>query len=426
MAVNQDTNIASSPSEFNIKYIRILTSQSDEFVDITKMVNYVEVYESIYAPFITMKINITDALSLTHILPLVGEEFVEVDIVGPDGEVGIRQQGFYIYKLSDRVAASDRTFVYTLHCISGPAIADMNLKLSQSISGQPSDIVTTQLAKDSLMIAKPILSHPTKNAVSYISNYWSPMQNIKYLCDRAVSRDTESASYLFYETKQNFIFAPLDVLVSQAAAADYFYSVNTHSDDVSLKTEQGIVQKLYVDEGFDYIDRIMTGAYGNRTLTVNLTNKRYEYNYYDFLDAFNNFARLNQKPFASPSAPRRINSTFRTRTYNSQTMDKMSSEMTRNWFSQRLTELASINTQTVYIDIAGRMNLYVGDVINLIVPISHLSTDDSSERDMSASLDKTLSGRYLITSLKHVFTRDRHTLHLQINKDSLFTDSGKK
>ena len=426
MAVNQDTNIASAPSEFNINYVRILTSRSDEQVDITKMINYIEVYESIYSPFLTLKINILDAMSLTSILPLVGEEYIEVDIVGPDGEVGIRGQGFYVYKMTDRLAVSDRAMSYTLHCISGPAIVDMNLKLSQSLSGQPSDLVTTQLGKTGLSIIKPIYAQPTKNSVSYISNYWSPMQNIKYLCDRSVCKDTGAPSYMFFETKKSFMFVPLDVMVAQDASCDYFYSVNTHSEKVSLDTEQGIVHKLYVDDAFDYIDRIMTGAYGNRSLIVNTTNKRYEYNYYDFLDSFSNYARLNQAPFASENAVRRINSVFRTRSYSSQTMDKMSTEMTRDWFGQRLTEMAAINSQTVYLDVSGKMNIYAGNVINLIVPVAHITNSESSANDMSSSLDKTLSGRYLITSLKHVFTRERHTVHMQINKDSLFKESGKK
>lgn len=425
MAVNQDTDIASAPSEFNINYVRILTTRSDDPIDITKMINYMEIYESIYSPFLTLKVNITDAISLTSILPLIGEEYLEVDIVGADGEIGLRAHGFYIYKMSDRANVSDRAVSYTLHAISGPAIVDMNLKISQAFTGQPSDIVENQLCKVGMSIGKQIYSHPTKNKVSYISNYWSPVQNIKYLCDRAVSSNTNSPSYVFFETKKSFVFCPLDILVSQDAVADYFYSINTHSNKLPLDKEQGIVHKMYVDDGFDYIDRIMTGAYGNRSLVVNTTNKRYNYNYYDFLDAFSKFARLNQKPMASEAAVRRINSVFRTRTQAGNSFDGMASESTGEWFSQRLTELASINSQTVFLDVAGRMNIYAGNVINLIVPLSHISTSDSAPKDFSETMDKTLSGRYLITSIKHFFDRERHTTHLQINKDSLFKTDNK-
>ena len=164
----------------------------------------------------------------------------------------------------------------------------------------------------------------------------------------------------------------------------------------------------------------MTGAYGNRALSVNTTNKRYNYNYYDFLDAFSNFSRLNQIPFGSEKAVRRINSVFRTRTFESMSFDGMPSEMNQDWFKQRITELASLNSQTVYLDVSGRMNIYAGNVINLVVPLSHLSNSPTAPKDVGSLLDQTLSGRYLVTSIKHIFDRERHTVSLQINKDSLF------
>lgn len=423
MALNQDTNIASSPSKFNINYVTLLTSSSDTPVDITKMINYIEVFESIYSPFLTMKINITDSVSMNSILPIIGEEYLEADIVGPDGDVGIRQQGFYVYKLTDRIAVSDRAMTYTLHCISGTGVMDMNLKISQAFTGQPSDLVEKNLLQDSLAVTKQIYSHPTKNQVSYISNYWSPLQNIQFLCERSVSQDTKSPSYVFFETKKSFIFSPLDILVAQDAALSYMFSINPHEESMSLGTEQEIIQKMYVDESFDYIDRITTGAYGNRALFVNTMNKRYEYNYYDYLDAFSNFARLNQKPFGSTNAIRRINSVFRTHAYPSMSFDKMSSESNQEWFMQRITELSSINSQTVYLDVAGRMNIYAGNVVNVVVPLSHIDSSDTAPKDFGSTLDQTLSGRYLVTGIKHLFDRERHTVSLQLNKDSLFSNT---
>lgn len=412
--------VPQTPSGFTINYATILTSRSDEEIDIVKMINYVEVFESIYAPFITMKVNILDAMSLNSLLPIIGEEYLEIDIVGIDGEVGMRNQGFYIYKITDRIVVSDRATSYTLHCISAPAIVDMNIKISKSYKGLASDIVRDQLCTDSLSIKKELYCHPTKNSISYISNYWSPMQNIKYICDRAVSADTKDPSYLFYETKKSFLFIPLDTLVSQPASFDFLYVNNPHSPDMLNSTEDRIIQKMYVDDQFDYIDRVMSGAYGNRTLTVNTTNKRYAYSYYDFLDAFSTFARLNPSPMSSEKATRRINSMFRVRTFESLSVDGMPSEMNQEWFSQRITELAAINSQTVFIDVSGRMNIYAGNVVNLVVPMTHIAKSDSGEKDLGSLIDKTLSGRYLVTSIKHKFDRERHTISLQINKDSMF------
>lgn len=414
--INNDPNGTTSASEFDVNYVHIYTYNSELPIDITKMVNYIEVFESIYTPFITLNINITDTLSLNNILPFIGEEFIELDVRGPDGQFGIIKEAFYIYRLSDRMAASDKAFIYTLHCISSAAIADMNLKISQSMSGQPSDIVKTKLA-NAMVITKTMYSHPTKNAISYISNYWTPMQNINYICERAVSKDTSSASYLFYETIKQFNFVPLDALVAQEANFTYFYAPNTHIP--GIESQQMIIHNLYVDETFNYLNRLMDGAYGNRTLTVNPTRKSYSYNYYDFLESYDKHSRLNTLPFATGNAPRRINSVFRTKISPSQSIPTMDSDRSSEWHRQRLTELAAINSQSINIDVIGRFNLNAGNVIEVVVPVSDISNSESEENGMRKSFDRTLSGRYLVTSIKRLLTRERHTMTLQASKDSM-------
>lgn len=413
----QNPNGITRPSEYKVQYIRLHTPTLDAPLDITKLVNYVEVFESLYSPFLTVNINITDNQSLTHLMPLIGEEFVEVDIRGADNVTGIIGQSFYIYKVSDRTQVSDKTFTYTLGCISPAAIFDMNLKISQAMAGKPSDIVKDKMCLNSLAIDKPVYAHPTKYDVAYISNYWSPMKNIKYLCDRAVSNDTGAASYLFFETIKGFNFVPLDMLAGQDAVGDYFYVTNTQTPDIAAQMQ--IIHNLYVDEQFNYINRIMSGAYGNRALTVDTLKKQYQYQYYDFLESYNKFARLNEQPFATDNAVRRINAVFRTHEFASQAIPTMPNEHSGDWFRQRLTELASINSQTICFDSVGRFNIQVGNVVNVVVPLSSIPNIDSAKADFSKIIDKTLSGRYMITGLKHMLDRERHTIHVQASKDSM-------
>lgn len=412
--LNHDPNGASSASEFQINYVHIYTYRSELPVDITKLVNYVEIYESVYSPFMTLNVNITDTQSLNHLLPMIGEEFIELDIRGPDGETGLIKQAFYIYKLSDRMQAADKAFVYTLNCISSAAVVDMNLKISQAVSGQPSDIVKEKFARGSLAVTKDVYSHPSRDKISYISNYWTPLQNIRYLSERTVSKDTGAASYLFFETKKQFVFAPLDALVRQEANYTYFNLPNNHN--TGIIEQQSIVHKLYVDETFNYINRIMDGAYGNRTLTVNPTRKSYTYNYYDFLESYDKFSRLNTQPFGTNDAPRRINSVFRVRTSPSSTIPGMPTDHADDWYKVRLTELAAMNSQFLNLDVSGRFNIYAGNTIELAVPVSVIPSETKSIKDV---LDRTLSGRYLVTGIKHILTRERHTMSLQVSKDSI-------
>lgn len=412
-----DPNGATSASEYKFEYVKLHTQTSEIPLDITKMINYVEVFESIYSPFLTLNINISDTQSIINTLPLIGEEFLEIDIRGADGKTGIVGQTFYIHSLTDKLQAADKTFVYTLHCISAPAIFDMNLKISQAIQGQPSEIVMNKLLKNALTVDKPVYSHPTKHSVAYISNYWSPVQNIKYLCDRSVSEDTGSASYIFFETVYGFNFVPLDILVARESLGTFFFGVNTHASD--METQQHIIQSMYVDESFNYIDRIMSGMYGNRALTVDVLSKNYNYSHYDFTDSFNKFNRLNESPFGTDNVTRRINSVFKHRVVPSSSYPSMVDEYNMDWFKQRVTELASINSQQIHIDISGKLSITAGSVIDVFVPKTSVPSMDNNKPDMLSLADRSLSGRYLITGLKHMFDRERYTTHLELSKDSM-------
>lgn len=417
--VNSFSNGVSTASEYTINRVSLYTKGSEQPIDIRMMVNYIEIFESIYSPFLTVNINITDAQSINHVLPIIGEEFIELDVRGPDGKTGILGEAFYVHKLSERIPVGDKAYTYTLHCISPSAIIDMNLKLSKSMVGTAASLVENDLCKTSLSIKKPMVVHPTKNTLSYISNYWSPLKNISFICDRAISDDTSSASYVFYETKKSVNFVPIDGLVAQPSSWSFYATINAHVTtdprSANIEEQQTIIHNLYVDEAFNYIDRIMSGAYGNRTLNVDISKKSYNYAYYDFIDSFEGHNRLNQLPYASADTVRRINAVFRHRETASSSIPNMPDDATDMWFTQRLTELASITAGKISFDASGRFNIYAGNVVDVVIPTSIIPKDSN----INSMIDRTLSGRYLVTGLKHMLSRERHTISIEAMKDSL-------
>jgi len=405
--------------DYNLRSIFLRSFRYEEKLDITQLFASMEVYESIYSPFMTLRIDILDSAGLLDKAKIIGDEFIELDIRDADNATGIIGENFYIYKITDRVAISDKGSTYTLHCISLPALADMNMLISKSFKGQPSEIIK-EIFTNYLYSEKTLTIENTKNSIQYVSNYWSPIRNIKFLCDRSIGRETKTPAYFFFENKKEFIFCSLNALVQQDSTHDFFYTVNRKvlGDD---ENKMKIIEKIYVDESFDYIKRLKTGAYGNRTLVVNPFTKTYKYNYYDFIESFNDFSRLNTEPFTSVDAPRKINSLFRTRVAPDMSFSSMNSEMNAEWFAQNPTEYASIDSQKIQIDVPGRFNIYAGSVVSVFMYSDVLTSND----DLTTAMDSVLSGRYLATSLKHLFTKERHSLHMELSKDSLITKVNK-
>jgi hypothetical protein len=399
--------------KYNLRYIALHSFRYEGPIDITDMFSSMEIYESIDTPFITIKLNLIDQVGLIDNARVIGDEFIHIDVRGADDVVGIIDQYFYIYKITDRLPISDRGVTYTLHCMSRSALNEVNTLVSKSFNGQPSELAKTILT-DYMGTDKEIYAEETKNKIQYISNYWSPVRNLKFLADRSISKETMSPAYVFYETKRSYIFASLNNLINQPAAYQYFYSVNTKQVGAEIDKAK-IIEKLYIDTGFDYIQRLKTGAYGNRSLIVNPMDKTYRYSYYDFIESYDKNARLNEMPFTSDDAPRRIHSMFNYRVAPTVYYHAMDKEYNEEWFSQNITEHAAKEAQSIQIDVSGRFSIYAGNVIEVYMYSEALSRKD----DMYSGLDSVYSGRYLVKSIKHTLDRERHMMSLQLNKDSL-------
>lgn len=410
-----EINAIQFPGEFKADRAVVRTYTGEE-LDIVLHIHQISVFEDLFSPFLTVELEIRDSVGLLHKLPFKGEEIITLSVTDADGAFGLQDAVFSIYKLKDVVQAADRSFVYRLCCISIEAVWDMNLKISKAYTGQAADLIRTLVQVEGLETDKEVFIEPTTNQLSYISNYWSPVENIKYICDRAVTKDGGSASCLFYETKKGFAFASLNTLVAADSVATYQFSVGGLGD-VSNGIQR--IERYWIDTGFDYIDRVHKGAYGNRSLIVDPYNKTYDYSYYDFVDAFADINHLNPKSFSSDAATRRLNTFFRTRVAPSRSFASMPNEAHDQWFKQRVTELGAMSAYNITIQVAGRMDIVVGDCVDVFLYSGQLPNDGSSRNDFNEVIDKIYSGRYLITGIRHTLNKERHVMNLSLSKDSL-------
>ena len=284
----------------------IMTSLSGAVLDITDVCSRVEIFEDIYSPFLTMNISVIDSIGIAEKMPIIGEEYLTVNITDATGN-GLINKEFYVYKVKDRVEVADRSISYVLCCISVQAIVDMNLKISRSFSDKPENIVKQLVKEMSIGNLVTTIAEESKNSVQFISNYWSPIQIIKFLCDRAVSKASASPSYIFFESLEGFRFVSMDALVSQPSSHAYVHSVKKDND---IAAGLSRIHKIHIDEDFDYIRRIHTGMYGNRLLTVDPFNKSYDMRYLDISYQQEKQSRLNPKALFTENATRRLNSNF--------------------------------------------------------------------------------------------------------------------
>lgn len=406
------TNKMEFPGDFNFD-VALITTFAGAEIDIRELIHSVTIFEDIYSPFLSVEILIEDHIGLYHKLPIRGgEEVITLNLTSTDGVSGFKNSVFSVFKTKDFIEKGERGFMYTLCCISIEAVKDMSLKISKAFDGTATSIAKKLVQKEGLSTDKDFFTEESSGNISYISNYWPPIKNIKYLTQRAIATASKSPSFMFFETKYGFHFMSLASLKSQDPAMTLVYS-KRKDNDVAAGSRR--IEKLYIDRGVDYIDRVQNGALGSTTVYVDPTKKSWKTKYIDFTTQFDNQARLNETGMSTDNVTRRTNGTFFLNVTPTYTVDSMQDEYSETWFQERRMELASIKAFDIQVEMPGSLEVATGHTVDVYV----YSGDIPTSNDLTSNLDSVYSGRYLVTGINHTFSRTRHSMLLSLSKDSL-------
>ena len=380
----------------------------------------IQIFEDIFSPFITGTITITESFDLMNKLPLIGEEFLILDLTTPGFEKRIKGR-FYVFKCSEKVAIRDKLSAYTLSFISIDAVNDLNIRLNNAWSGFCSDIAFRLIAKDKFGVQteKPINIEDTINGIKFVCNNWSPVKAINYAAEKSVNKDGIS-SYLFFENRDGFNFVSLHTLYQGNTIQDFIFDnyerTETNVGDTIRDIEQDYkrIISMSMPDGFDFIDRLSKGMFTSNLTSYDMVTKRFKRQYFSYQEEFNKIPHLNKFPLNSTevvSAPDSLvyNKIKHTAMHNG--FDDVSNS---DKFLFRLSALANTQGFKLRVETLGRTDYTVGKVISL--KTFRLETVNDKSND---SVDPTYTGKYLISAVKHNVGGNKHTCTLELIKDSL-------
>ena len=123
----------------------------------------------------------------------------------------------YIHKINLQEGLNEGSQVVSLEFASSEGLRNQTTRVSQSYSGQPSDIVEKILRDDSYLKSKKELTvEPTANNVKVVFPNYKPFRCIRHLLNISNSAVANSSpSYLFYETAAGFNFRTFDGLCKE-------------------------------------------------------------------------------------------------------------------------------------------------------------------------------------------------------------------
>lgn len=414
------TNELKAAGEVDIQRVEIVAS-SRRSLDIRNQVIAINIFEDIFSPFITGNLVIKDAMDLVNYLPLIGDETLHLRLATP----GFKDKNTFIditckiFKLSDREMMANRAVGYILHFISNEAMMDLNLKLSKAFNDNIATVAEKILSDCSIKNTDRFHVEPTSNNISYVSNYWSPVKNLNYLADHAISM-TGSPTFLFFENRNGLNFASLDYLYTLPKVRDFI--VNDYSRDFNqgdsgnirnIERDFSQVIDITVPVAYDYVDRMRQGTFASTLITHDITTKTYSYAGFDFLTDYDKDKRLNKYPLLnqnivhSPAAA--IATIHKANGVLAGNNDVTNSKI----FQKRRSLLSLADSCRIQITVLGRTDYTIGQKVN--VTTNRNMPIDKEDGDVT---DYTFSGDYIIASIRHVIDRESHQCVMELIKDS--------
>ena len=415
-------SLAANNIEINSFAIETLGGETTIDLAGSSSILFLDYFEDLFSPCITMSLQVMNSTSLTNALPIRGGEKVSLNVNTAFGNLAFENDKvLYVFKVSDIIADSTSER-FTLHLVSREAITNETTRCMKRYDGKINESVK-KILKDVLNTTKFKEENiqEVANTYSFIGNMKKPFKILTWLCPKSLPTQHSSktsevdkrgiakgvAGFLFYENSEGFNFKSVESLVSRTnvGTADlkdiprYTYTqvIETNSPSNEFK-----ILNYEINKNSDLINSLRIGMYSNFTYFYNLFSNKlsvYQYNLKDEIKDASKLGTNDTIPVSEELGTSVSRILFRTSDIG--VMDNDYTGSTFNDSQQRdIADMAKsasrynlLLTQSLNIIVPCNFQLKVGDVIYAEFP--------KIERTPTKTVDNEQSGLYLIKELHH-------------------------
>lgn len=385
--------------------VELIALNDTKRIDLTNSVVFVDYFEDILSPCVTMNMQIATGNSIFNTLPIRGGEKVVFDISTATGNFTLDgDYGMYVYKVSG-YASDGQKEMFTLHLVSREGLTNETSRCQKKYEKLPINEHVTSILDEVLTTKKYESSNieRTSNSYSFIGNQKKPFHILTWLGPKGIPSTGSSgtsgelakgvAGFLFYETKDGFNFKSIDKLVSATTSGAEDSSVITYTYNNVIQ-ENSIQNNFTIldyalEKNIDLMKSLRVGMYANKTYFYDLyTNKLDIYAYY-----LKNEIRSKlgtQDDLVIPSGFEESFSRILVRTSDKGTLDPNdiagSSGRDNADMAKSFSRYNLLFTQSLNMVVPCNVNLRAGGVVKAQFP--------KVESSQQTSLDEEQSGKY--------------------------------
>ena len=340
-----------------------LTTNDGRVYNIRNLVPSMQIYEDIELPFITVSLNIRDALGFVN-TKIVGGEIVEISF----RTKGMTAKNtftkiFEVYEIARREHSKSKELLWQLSLVSVEQDTNIRTKISRSFKDKKAAAIIGEILKSDLESSKDYISTDDQYNQKYVIPYKHPFEVIKFFKERAIS-DSGKASYMFFENSRGYTFKPIEEL-AQAVPIQLTYrpdGINPNFPNYNVVEDYYPTQSAG-DNIHENIKYGMEGSYGT---------------YFDMVDKKvvtqgTNKASQFYMVFSSDQDNR-----------------------PRTWLESRTRVIGEFYNIVYNFALSGSTNRTVGDTVYFNLPSAK-----STGSDATFDRDEKLDGLYIIKRIKH-------------------------
>ena len=385
-------------------YLKRITMNGRELID---AFDTCVIYEDLYNHSMSGYIDLKESANIREIMPIIGEELLTLEFASvkgiskePDDFIKLQLKP---YKLENYREGKDHQKLYRLQLQSLTAEVNRTKRVRKFYEGTGTNIA--QRIMSNMLKQEFKTLDGAKYSDKVIFPNWNPFKCIKFLASKSISAQYNDPFYLFYEDREGFHLTTTSQLMDKPKVADIEFRIVTGQQDPNV--DLYLAQTISFGTLFDIVDQEISGMYGGTLTAYDKVKKEYKVLEKTYQETFGQFKHVGLFPldsakFESPKNVMQLMSV-------NDTLNPGSYTNTSEWAIQRLIRARQVRGKNAQFWMNRGTSLHVGDVIewNMI-------------KDAQGRIDESLSGKWLITKLKHVVTPITYRCQIEVIKDGQY------
>lgn len=403
-----------------IDKILLKSDISNKELDLQVDVIELSVFEAISQPFVTAELYIADALALTSIMPIVGQETVTITFKTPDDsilksvDVTLR-----VVSVEHFRRINQRTASYLIHLASEEYFNDLNTRIMKSYREKPISDMVQDIATYFLKSSKTLDIEATDGNRTIVIPNMHPTRALQFLAKEAKSQQHEPSNYVFYENLDKLRFVTLDSLIKERAYDSYYAtekdwskdSAQSLRDTVTGSSRGGTSTKpfeLTKITHFQFvnlfsIDKTMAmGGFENKALVIDPIYSLFETKTYEYFEDHSKLAHTTDgqagKVIIESNHIQKDNESLLNYYMTNTNGSGIDTDQKPDFYHLMRASTALLDNIVVNITVPGDSDRRAGDVIKIEFP-EYGGTDD-----VKNEINRFISGEYLVLSVRHLYT----------------------